>query len=97
MARLRTAGLTLTEAPLEELLEELSMAITKLGTTAGDYETSKKVNEIIDATGTATTATAGVVKQAAAQADTTAVDLAALKVDFNALLAKLRTAGILAP
>lgn len=34
--------------------------------------------------------------QAAAQADTTAVDLAALKVDFNALLAKLRTAGVIA-
>ncbi len=34
---------------------------------------------------------------AAAQADTTAVDLAALKVDFNALLAKLRTAGVLLP
>lgn len=35
-----------------------------------------------------------VVKQAA-QADTVAADLAALKVDFNALLAKLRSAGIL--
>jgi hypothetical protein len=33
----------------------------------------------------------------AAQADTVAVDLAALKVDFNALLAKLRAAGIIAP
>ena len=39
---------------------------------------------------------AGTVKTAAAQADTTAVDLAALKVDFNALLAKLRTAGVIA-
>lgn len=39
---------------------------------------------------------AGTVKKAAAQADTTAVDLAALKVDFNALLAKLRTAGVIA-
>lgn len=34
--------------------------------------------------------------QAAAQADTVAADLAALKVDFNALLAKLRTAGVIA-
>lgn len=31
----------------------------------------------------------------AAQADTVAADLTALKVDFNALLAKLRLAGIL--
>ena len=35
------------------------------------------------------------VKKAAAQADTVAADLAALKVDFNALLAKLRTAGVI--
>lgn len=34
--------------------------------------------------------------QAAHQADTTAVDLAALKVDFNALLAKLQAAGLMA-
>lgn len=39
---------------------------------------------------------AGTVKKAAAQADTTAADLAALKTDFNALLAKLRTAGVIA-
>lgn len=35
------------------------------------------------------------VPQVAAQADTTAADLAALKVDFNALLAKFRAAGIM--
>lgn len=35
------------------------------------------------------------VKKQANQVDTVAVDLAALKVDFNALLAKLRLAGIL--
>jgi predicted RecA/RadA family phage recombinase len=34
-------------------------------------------------------------KQAAVQADTTAADLAALKVDFNALLAKLKAAGLM--
>lgn len=35
--------------------------------------------------------------QAAAQADSVAADIATLKTDFNALLAKLRTAGALAP
>lgn len=35
-------------------------------------------------------------KQVAHQADTVAADLAALKVDFNALLAKLQTAGVMA-
>ena len=44
----------------------------------------------------ATTTTKGIVKQAVAQADSTATDIAGLKADFNALLAKLRTAGILA-
>lgn len=44
----------------------------------------------------ATTAVNGTVKQAAAQANSTATDVAGLVADFNALLAKLRTAGILA-
>ena len=44
----------------------------------------------------ATTATKGIVKQSVAQADSIATDVAGLKSDFNALLAKLRTAGILA-
>lgn len=34
-------------------------------------------------------------KQIATQADTTAADLAALKVDFNALLAKLKASGLM--
>jgi hypothetical protein len=43
----------------------------------------------------ATTTTAGVVKQAAIQADSVATDAAGVVTDFNALLAKLRAAGIL--
>lgn len=39
---------------------------------------------------------ASTIIQQPAQADTTAADLAALKVDFNALLAKLRAANVLA-
>lgn len=35
--------------------------------------------------------------RAAAQANSTATDVAGLVADFNALLAKLRTAGIIAP
>lgn len=45
----------------------------------------------------ATTGARGGVLQAAAQANSTATDVAGLVADFNALLAKLRTAGILAP
>lgn len=47
------------------------------------------------AVGAATTANAGTVKKMPAQVDTVAADLTALKVDFNALLAKMRTAGML--
>lgn len=45
----------------------------------------------------ATTSARGVVLQAAAQANSTATDAAGIVTDFNALLAKLRTAGVLAP
>lgn len=41
----------------------------------------------------ATTAVAGVVKKAAAQADFAGADIAALKVELNAFLAKLKAAG----
>jgi len=44
----------------------------------------------------ATTSTAGVVKQAAVQADSVATDAAGLVTDFNALLAKLKAAGLMA-
>jgi hypothetical protein len=50
-----------------------------------------------DIPGDATTATAGVVKQAANQAASTASDVATIKTDFNTLLAALKTAGIVAP
>lgn len=43
----------------------------------------------------ATTAVAGTVKKMPTQANSTATDVAGLLADFNALLAKLRTAGIL--
>lgn len=45
----------------------------------------------------ATTAARGVVLQATAQVNSVAADVATLVTDFNALLAKLRTSGALAP
>lgn len=44
----------------------------------------------------ATTAAAGIVKMAATQANSTATDVAGLVTDLNALLAKLKAAGIMA-
>jgi hypothetical protein len=38
---------------------------------------------------------AGTVKKQAAQADSTATDVTGMKTDFNALLAKLRAAGVI--
>lgn len=48
------------------------------------------------APGNATTTTAGLVKQAVTQAASTATDAAGVVTDFNSLLAKLKTAGIVA-
>lgn len=45
----------------------------------------------------ATTSVRGVVLQAAAQADSTATDVAGVVTSLNQLLAKLRTSGALAP
>lgn len=44
-----------------------------------------------------TTTQRGGVLQAAAQANSAATDVAGLLADFNSLLAKLRTAGVIAP
>jgi hypothetical protein len=44
----------------------------------------------------ATVSTAGIVLKAATQADSVAADVAAMVVDFNALLAKLKAAGLVA-
>ena len=44
----------------------------------------------------ATTSVKGVVKQAATQADSTATTVEGLVTDFNSLLEKLKTAGIIA-
>jgi len=43
----------------------------------------------------ATTTTAGIVKKAATQANSTATDVAGLVADFNSLLAKLKAAGLM--
>mgnify|MGYP000906375822 FL=1 len=45
----------------------------------------------------ATTTTKGIVKQAANQVDSTATEVSTLVSDFNALLVKLKAAGIVAP
>lgn len=64
----------------------LAIGTTSTTAKAGDY-----------APPAATTAANGTVKMAAAQANSTATDVAGLVADFNALLGKLRTAGIIAP
>ena len=48
-------------------------------------------------TGSATTSKPGMMKQAANQMPAAAADTAALKTQFDALLAKLKAAGLMAP
>jgi len=66
-------------------------AVVVAGGTMKKDMTSVEIS-LYNADGTAVTP----LKKQAAQTDTTAADLAALKVDFNALLAKLRLAGVIA-
>ena len=60
----------------------------------------KTLQDIIPASttppGNATTTTAGLVKKAATQADFAGADTAALVIELNAFLAKLKAAGIVA-
>lgn len=52
--------------------------------------------QVLTSTGNATTPAWASLPKAAAQADSTATDVAGIVADFNSLLAKLRTAGIIA-
>lgn len=57
----------------------------------------KTLRDIIPASiGPATTTAAGTVKQAATQADFAGADAAAIVVELNAFLTKLKAAGIVA-
>ena len=75
-----------------------------VGTGATDAKAGNYVPAWADVTGkpstfappAATASVVGGVKQAAAQANSAATDVAGLLADFNSLLAKLRTAGVLA-
>lgn len=63
------------------------------------FNTTQKntLRRIIPASiGPATTTTAGTVKQAATQANFAGADAAAIVVELNAFLAKLKAAGIVA-
>jgi hypothetical protein len=72
--------------------QTVAVGVINTGTAVSPNQTPMQIT-LVNPDGTA----AGTVKKAAAQVDTVAADLAALKVDFNLLLAKLRTAGVIAP
>lgn len=65
-------------------------AILVDGTKVDKNQTSMQL-ALFDVTGSALTA----VKKQPAQADSVAADLTAMKADFNALLLKLKNAGVL--
>lgn len=69
-----------------------------IGTTASAAAAGNHTHTIANITGLQTALDAKMTAtKAAAQVDSVATDVAGLVVDFNALLAKLRTAGILTP
>lgn len=76
------------------------MAVT--GTNSANKNMRMEVKELlvdgepVGTVPTATTSTAGIVKQSATQANSAASDVAGLVTDFNALLAKLKAAGLMA-
>jgi O-glycosyl hydrolase len=65
-------------------------AVVVSSTNAGDNQESMQL-VLVNPDGTA----ASTVKKQGAQADSTATDVPGLKTDFNALLAKLRLAGVI--
>lgn len=70
---------------------------TKNGWIFAVQELELGIYSYINSTGSAATTTVnGTVKKAATQAASTATDVAGLVADFNALLAKLKAAGIVA-
>lgn len=84
-----------TAAAATKLATARTISLT--GSVTGSASFDGSANVSIAATAAAATAsTAGAVKQAATQANSTATDVAGLVTDFNALLAKLKAAGIMA-
>ncbi len=71
----------------------ISAKSAQIGTLIQDLQNTGGSSYVLPA---ATTTVIGGVKKAAVQADSDATDVAGLVTDFNALLAKLRVAGILA-
>lgn len=84
-----------TTFPASKLATARTISLTGGATGSANFDGS--ANAAIAVTlSAATTAAAGAVKQAAAQANSAATDVAGLVADFNALLAKLKAAGIMA-
>lgn len=67
-------------------------AVVNASTTTAGLENQQPMSLVlVNPDGT----TASTIKKQAAQADSTATDVAGLKTDLNALLAKLRSAGVI--
>jgi hypothetical protein len=84
-----------TAAAATKLATARTISLTGGVTGSASFDGSANVS--ITATAAAATASvAGVVKQAATQANSTATDVAGVVADLNALIAKLKAAGIMA-
>lgn len=84
----RLVELSMVPPLAKEVAAQIETGGVQIGTTATTAMAGNR---------TPTTTIRGGVLQQPAQADSTATTVAGLVTDFNALLAKLRTAGVLAP
>jgi len=86
-----TRSVTTNTAPTERL------RVTNLGALAvGGMANTGTNGQVLTSTGPGTPPAWTTLPKAAAQANSTATDIAGIVADFNSLLAKLRTAGLLA-
>lgn len=84
-----------TAAAATKLATARSIALTGGATGSANFDGTANAS-IAVTLAAATTSVAGAVKQAATQANSAATDVAGVVADLNALIAKLKTAGIMA-
>lgn len=87
-----------TEITLPELLDEVTSLQLSLATLSGTLTATTTVanDAATTADDAAEDATAALARVATTQADSAAAELAELVTEFNGLLAKLKTAGLMA-
>ena len=98
MSNIRAAieALATASGVVDPSSDNIVEAISKLPAIPGTAEIQAVIEDELEAEGLIATAIAAAIPQSEAVADSVATTAEGLVTDFNALLAKLRTAGIIA-